>query len=209
MKSYHHSPFEIGIDEAGRGPFIGPVYASAVWWNSDYDEKEIPVCIMDSKKMTPKKRMEAREWIIQHAHAYGIGSASSQEIDELNILQATRLAMKRAIDHMREHFPFTRDLHHFIIDGVRWENKFEGERVTSIVGGDDKYLSIACASILAKEAHDEYIREMCVEHPDWNERYDLMNNMGYGTKKHREGLEKYGVCNEHRMSFAPCKKYIK
>lgn len=205
MKSFHHSSLEIGIDEAGRGPFIGPVYASAVWWNDDY--KEIPVCIMDSKKMSAKKRTEAREWILDNVHAYGIGCASAKEIDELNILGATRLAMSRAIDQMREKFPQTSEIHHFIIDGIRWENKFPGETVTSIVGGDSKYLSIASASILAKEAHDDYIREMCVEHPDWNEKYDLLNNMGYGTKKHREGLEKYGTCEEHRMSFAPCKKY--
>lgn len=202
--------FTIGIDEAGRGPFLGRVYAGAVIWdisNIEYVGDDVPV-ITDSKKMTPLRRKKAREWILQHIHGWGIGYATAAEIDEINILEATRLAMTRAIDDLFARAPqylptIENEKIHLLIDGVRWEGKFDDKRfsVTSVVGGDGLHLPISAASILAKEAHDDHIRELCTHHPEWDARYGLLSNMGYGTKKHIDGIRQFGYCEEHRRTF--------
>ena len=205
MKTYYIDKDEIGIDEAGRGPLIGRVYAAAVIWG-DIEEKEIPdeVRVYDSKKMTRLQRKKAYKWIIENVQGYAVGYAESEEIDKINILQATRLSMKRALDNLKkdkESIPSR-----LIIDGCRWENKFENFKSYSIVKGDSQYYSIAAASIIAKEEHDKYILDLCKENNELNEKYDLLNNMGYGTKKHIEGIEKYGPSKFHRLSFKPIKK---
>jgi ribonuclease HII len=195
---------EIGIDEAGRGPLIGRVYAGAVIWDSTKNND----IISDSKKMTPKKRKKALEWIKSNVLAWGVGYAESEEIDSINILNATNLAMKRAVEHLKKQFNLYNSSNNLIIDGVRWENKFDDYNVKSIVKGDDKYYSIASASIIAKEYHDEHIKELCVNDPELNEKYDLQKNMGYGTKKHLEGLKKHGNSKYHRKTFKPCCNYL-
>lgn len=193
-KKYHNdiNIIECGIDEAGRGPLFGYVYAAAVILDSDLDIPE--KLIVDSKKLSKKKRKEAYEWILQNVKNYGIGFATNEEIDKINILEATKLAMERAINNL----PIKPS--HYIIDGVGWEKKFTDLNITSIVKGDNKFFSIAAASILAKESHDKHIMEV-IEKNNELDKYDLTNNMGYGTKKHIEAIKKYGHSSFHRKSF--------
>jgi ribonuclease HII len=201
--------YEIGIDEAGRGPLIGRVYAGAVIWGPNTKDNKL---IIDSKKLSPKKRAEALKWIKSNVFAYGVGYAEPSEIDNINILEATRLAMDRAIINLKTYITNNLKIdankfNNLIIDGIRWENKFNNYNVKSVIKGDATYLSIAAASILAKEEHDEYIKNLCKENPELNEKYDLENNMGYGTKKHLDGLAKYGNSQFHRKTFKPCCNY--
>jgi ribonuclease HII len=202
MLKKHSNELEIGIDEAGRGPLIGRVYAGAVIWNPN--TKDCISTITDSKKLSAKKRAEALIWIKSNVLAWGVGWAEPTEIDSLNILNATKLAMDRAILNLTTNFKLTQPLNYLIIDGVGWERKFPNYKVTSIVKGDATYLSIAAASIIAKEYHDEYIRELCIQNPELDVKYSLTKNMGYGTKKHLEGLKTHGISPFHRKTFAPC-----
>ena len=194
MKIFYNdikNKIEVGLDEAGRGPLIGRVYAAAVnWGNTDINEK-----VNDSKKLTSKNRAEVLKWIQENVDEWAVGYAEPDEIDKINILEATKLAMQRAIDQL----DFQPD--YLIIDGTFWENKFKNYNVTSIIKGDSQYYSIAAASIIAKEYHDDYIKKICYYNPELNEKYDLLNNMGYGTKKHIEGIKKYGLSDFHRKTF--------
>jgi ribonuclease HII len=127
--------------------------------------------------------------------------------DKINILNATKLAMDRAIINLKESVcneSYFNSLNDLIIDGIGWENKFKDYNVKSVVKGDAKYLSIAAASIIAKEYHDEYIKQLCIDNPELDEKYSLTSNMGYGTKKHIDGLNKYGNSQYHRKTFKPC-----
>lgn len=197
----------IGVDEAGRGSLIGRVYAATVCMLCIKDMNGVPT-ITDSKKMTRNQRQKAYEWIINNVKDYSIAFSEPSEIDSINILQATRLAMTRALQEIkRENLESSKEI---VIDGPRWEDKFDSIKneykidIKSVIGGDSKYFSISAASILAKEEHDKHIRELCQQHPELHERYDLLNNMGYGTKKHLEGIKKYGISQFHRKSFKPC-----
>jgi len=181
--------FDIGIDEAGRGTLFGRVYAAAVIWDG---ESEL---INDSKKLTKIKRNKAFNWIINSNIKYGIGWAEADEIDENNILQATKIAIIRAIENLNIEL----DNYTLLIDGNGWEKQFNNYNVKSIIKGDMKYYSIAAASILAKEYHDNYIKEICNNELD--SKYDLLNNMGYGTKKHINGIKTYGFSQYHRKTF--------
>lgn len=198
MQSKHKVEDEIGIDEAGRGPLLGRVYAGAVIWNNDNNNSNI---IMDSKKLSPKKRAIALEWIKKNVKAWGVGYAEPDEIDNLNILEATKLAMNRAITNLKENFNLYKNNNNLIIDGINWENKFSSYNVNSIVKGDNLYYSIASASIIAKEYHDMYIKDLCKHDSELNNKYDLLKCMGYGTKKHLEGIKTYGYSKYHRKSF--------
>ena len=190
--------FIIGIDEAGRGPLIGRVYAGAVIIDKDID-KDINKIITDSKKMSKKKRNIAYEYIIKN-FKYGIGYADEKEIDEINILQATRKAMERAINDLITKYNIKK--YKLLIDGCYWEKYFDNCK--SIVKGDLKVKEISAASIIAKESHDKHIIELCNENTELNKQYDLLKNMGYGTKKHIEGIKNYGICKYHRKSFKCC-----
>jgi len=202
METYYiNSELEIGIDEAGRGPLIGRVYAGAVIWGKDI---EINPIINDSKKISAKKRKIALEWIKTNVKAWGVGWAEPEEIDKINILEATKLAMDRAIQNLITNFNLNNQKLTLIIDGIGWEKKFNNYTTKSIIKGDSKYLSIASASIIAKEYHDDYIKSLCSNNPELDEKYDLLNNMGYGTKTHFLGLEKYGITEHHRKTFKPC-----
>lgn len=192
MNKYKDNKMEVGIDEAGRGPFFGPVFAGAVIWG---DVEPNIKLIKDSKKLSKKKRKEAFEWIKENVYDYGVGYATAKEIDEMNILEATKLAMRRAINNLK-----TKNPKLLVIDGTYWENKFDIKSV-SVVKGDSKFYNIAAASILAKESHDEYIKNLCNENPDLNEKYDLLKNMGYGTAKHTEGIKNHGFSEYHRKTF--------
>lgn len=200
MENFKENMNEIGIDEAGRGPFFGPVYAAAVIWGKA-PENEL---IKDSKKLSKKKRKEAVAWIKDNVKSYGIGYCTSQEIDKFNIINATKIAMERAVSHILENYKTEEKL--LIIDGIGWESKEfiinnEKYNVVQVVKGDAKFRNIAAASILAKEAHDQHILELCSNNDELNIKYDLINNKGYGTKKHIEGIKKHGLSDYHRQSF--------
>ena len=195
MNKFKNSINEIGIDEAGRGPLIGRVYAGAVIWDNSKDFN----LINDSKKLTPKKRAIALDWIKNNIKYWGVGYADEKEIDEINILNATKLAMDRAIDDLKKKGCET--LTHLIIDGTGWEKKFKNYNVESIIKGDSLYYSIAAASIIAKEYHDMHIKELITIDPTLDEKYALSSNMGYPTVKHFAGLKKYGPSIYHRKSF--------
>lgn len=177
---------EAGCDEAGRGCLAGPVYAAAVILPSDYYN---PV-LNDSKQLSEKKRYELRETIIHEATDWAVGIVSNTEIDDINILNASYLAMHRAIDKLK--IP----PEYLIIDGNRF-NPYKKTPHECIVKGDGKYFSIAAASVLAKTYRDDYMRKIAKEYPG----YDWDKNKGYPTKKHREAIKKSGKTPYHRLSF--------
>ena len=174
-----------GVDEAGRGPLAGPVCAAAVILPRDL---EIPG-LTDSKKLTDKKRRELFPIIKEQAIAYGIGFASEQEIDEINILQATFLAMQRAIDQLEGKADMA------LIDGNR--QKDFGLPAVTVVKGDSLSANIAAASVLAKVARDDVMMELAQKYP----QYGFEIHKGYGTKAHYEALRAHGHCAVHRLSF--------
>lgn len=174
-----------GVDEAGRGPLAGPVYAAAVI----LEKGQTIEGVNDSKKLSEKKRELLFDNIINECKDYSIGTASEKEIDELNILQATFLAMKRAVDGLSVKPDCA------LVDGNQIPNL--DCDVTTVVKGDAKSESIAAASILAKVSRDRYMLEMAEKYP----QYGFEKHKGYGTKLHYEMIEKYGICDIHRKSF--------
>lgn len=174
-----------GVDEAGRGPLAGPVCAAAVILPPHL---EIPG-LDDSKKLTDKRRRELMPIIKEQAIAYGIGFASHEEIDEINILQATFLAMQRALDQLQGKADFA------LIDGNR-EKDF-GLPLKTVVKGDSLSANIAAASVIAKVTRDELMEEMAKEYP----QYGFEIHKGYGTKAHYAALTQFGPCPIHRMTF--------
>ena len=194
MELYKNNTMEIGLDEAGRGPLIGRVYAGAVIWNGEECS-----LINDSKKLTEKKREKALEWIMENIEYWGVGYADEKEIDKVNILNATKLAMDRAIEDLKTRY--TGKITNLIIDGVGWEKKFTNHKVVSLVIGDSKYYSIEAASIIAKQHHDMHIRELIALDPTLDTKYGLSSNMGYPTQKHMEGIKQHGACVYHRKTF--------
>lgn len=177
-----------GVDEVGRGPLAGPVVAAAVI----LDQENELIGLDDSKKLSKEKRQYFVERIKSEAISYGIGMASSVEIDELNIYEATKLAMKRAIEQLQK-IP-----EHLLIDAMKLPMEISQ---TSIIKGDASSISIAAASVLAKETRDSLMVELGKEHP----HYGFEKHMGYGTKEHLEAIEQFGIIHEHRKSFAPIK----
>ncbi len=183
-----HTPnlIEAGCDEAGRGCLAGSVYAAAVILPADFKND----LLTDSKQLTDKQRYALRLVIEKQAIAWAVGIVTAQEIDEINILNASILAMHRAVDQL-ETIP-----EHLIIDGNRFK-KYKDIPHTTIVKGDGKYLPIAAASVLAKTYRDDYMKTLHEEYP----YYGWDTNMGYPTKKHREGIRQHGVSPYHRMSY--------
>ena len=183
----HEDGFAVvcGVDEAGRGPLAGPVYAAAVILPDGLEE----LGINDSKKMSEKKREALFDIITDNAVAYGIGFATETEIDEINILNATFLAMRRAVEAMG----VKPDL--VLVDGNRKPNT--GYEEMTLVKGDAKSISISAASILAKVSRDRYMKDLAERHPE----YKFEQHKGYGTKLHYEMIEQYGILPDHRRSF--------
>lgn len=174
-----------GVDEAGRGPLAGDVFAAAVV----FDENTFIDGINDSKKLSEKKRERLYDEIISKAKAYAVATASVDEIEDINILNAAMLAMSRAIDGLGIDADFV------IVDGNKVPNtKF---KVNSIVKGDALSASIASASILAKVSRDRYMKEMALKYP----QYCFEKHKGYGTKLHYEKISEFGPCEIHRLSF--------
>lgn len=183
---YQREFIEAGCDEAGRGCLAGPVFAAAVILPDDFDHP----LLNDSKQLSEDIRYELRTEIEQRAVAYAVASVDNLEIDEINILNASFLAMHRAIKQLSLVPQF------LIIDGNRF-NKYGTTPHQCIVGGDAKYLSIAAASILAKTYRDDYMKQIALEHPE----YDWHKNKGYPTVKHRETVLKIGYTPYHRRTF--------
>lgn len=175
-----------GVDEAGRGPLAGPVYAAAVILPKGH----IVEGVNDSKKLSEKKRALLFDKIMDECICCSIGTATEKEIDEINILQATFLAMKRAVDGLE----ITPQL--ALVDGNK-APQLTAADVETIVKGDAKSASVACASIIAKVSRDRYMLEMAEKYP----QYQFEKHKGYGTKLHYEMIEKYGICDIHRKSF--------
>lgn len=174
-----------GVDEAGRGPLAGPVFASVVILPIDHNI----IGLKDSKKLSEKKREILFDKIINRALDYGIGSASEREIDEINILQATFLAMKRAIEKLK----IKPDI--ILVDGN--QDPGFGLKTECIIKGDSKIDSICAASILAKVSRDRLLKEMANKFPE----YGFEKHKGYGTKSHYEALHRYGISDFHRKTF--------
>ena len=200
---YYEGKIEAGCDEAGRGCLAGSVYAAAVIFPEDYQNEELN----DSKQLTDKRRKQLREIIERDAVAWAVGIVTPDEIDRINILNASILAMHRALDQLSVR-PEA-----IIVDGNRFKPYHPTDIIprstllvphspsaiphTTIVKGDGKYLSIAAASILAKTYRDDYMDRLALEYP----QYDWQKNKGYPTPKHREAISQYGITPFHRKTF--------
>ena len=193
---YYEGKIEAGCDEAGRGCLAGSVYAAAVILPDGYENE----LLNDSKQLTEKRRYELREIIERDAVAWAVGIVTPEEIDKINILNASILAMHRALDQLKVR-PEA-----IIVDGNRFKPYrpvVDGTAVnipiphTTIVKGDGKYMAIAAASILAKTYRDDYMNQLAEEYP----QYDWRSNKGYPTKKHRKAIRQYGTTPYHRMSY--------
>ena len=200
---YYEGKIEAGCDEAGRGCLAGSVYAAAVIFPEDYQNEELN----DSKQLTDKRRKQLREIIERDAVAWAVGIVTPDEIDRINILNASILAMHRALDQLSIR-PEA-----IIVDGNRFKpyhptgiiprpsllvpHSSSAIPHTTIVKGDGKYLSIAAASILAKTYRDDYMDQLALEYP----QYDWQKNKGYPTPKHREAIRQYGITPFHRKTF--------
>ena len=183
---YHEGLIEAGCDEAGRGCLAGSVYAAAVILPPDYEN----VALNDSKQLTEKQRYALREVVLRDAVAWAVGVVTPAEIDKINILNASILAMHRALDQLSIR-PEA-----IIVDGNRFK-PYQNLPYSTIVKGDGKYLSIAAASILAKTFRDDYMNQLAEEYP----LYDWKGNKGYPTRKHRDAIRLHGVTPYHRRSF--------
>ena len=213
------SIIEMGIDEAGRGPMFGRVYAGLVVLPKDdsFDHSQMK----DSKKFHSKKKIEqVAEYIKENAIAWAVEYEDEQIIDKINILQATQSAMHKCIKTVLTKITELKDLNLenllLLVDGNyfkpysmmnKTKTKMDTIRYQMIEGGDNKYTSIAAASILAKVERDKYIEELCVENPELIELYGIDSNKGYGSKKHMDGIKKYGITKWHRKTFGICKEF--
>ena len=214
--------FEIGVDEAGRGPLFGRVYTAAVVLPKDdsFDHSRVK----DSKKFNSKKKIEeAADYVKENAIAWYVSFEDEKVIDEINILQATQRSMhssiletrKQVIGKMKDNGSNYKI--ELLIDGNYFNpitilnkttSKIETIPYTTIEGGDNKYTAIAAASILAKVERDKYINELCEQNPTLSEYYSIDSNKGYGAKKHLDGIKEHGITIWHRRSFGICKNYV-
>ena len=197
-----------GVDECARGSLIYDVVAACVVLPLKFDNDKY-LQIKDSKKLSAKKRKELSEYIKSISITYGIGTASCEEIDEINILQATFKAMHRAINEAYKKQPFYK----LKIDGPHFKSYIppgiDAEPIENecIIKGDSKYLSIAAASIIAKDYHDTKLKELVEQNPEL-EKYGLLKNQGYATKIHRDAIKTYGITKWHRKTFGSVKEFI-
>lgn len=182
----HENLVEAGCDEAGRGCLAGAVYAAAVILPHDFRNE----LLNDSKQLTEKQRYALREVVEREALAWAVGVVTPEEIDRINILNASFLSMHRAVDQLKLR------PEHLLIDGNRFK-KYQDVPHTTVVKGDGKYMAIAAASVLAKTYRDDYMNRLAEEYP----QYDWDSNKGYPTKKHREAIRLYGTTPYHRMSY--------
>jgi ribonuclease HII len=208
---------ELGIDEAGRGPMFGRVYAGVVVLPKDdsFDHS----LMKDSKKFHSKKKIEqVADYIKENAIAWAVEYEDEKVIDEINILQATQSAFAKGIKSILKQLTEIKNEDILLlVDGNyfkpyttlnKTKTKMETLKYKLIEGGDNKYTSIAAASILAKVERDKYIEELCLENPELIERYAIDSNKGYGSKKHMDGIKKYGITKWHRRTFGICKEFV-
>ena len=186
LSFYKDGVIEAGCDEAGRGCLAGPVVAAAVILPSDFSHQ----VLNDSKQISEKKRYGLRKEIEESAIAYAVGIIDNKEIDEINILKASILAMHKALDSLKK------TPEHIIIDGNKFFNYKDIPHKT-IIKGDSKYYSIAAASILAKTYRDDIMNDLHQKHSEYNWK----SNKGYPTKQHRQAIKEFGTTPYHRMSF--------
>lgn len=202
--SINDNEIEVGIDEAGRGCMSGRVYAAAVILPKHFKD-DYYLNIKDSKKISRKKRKIIREYIEENAIDFGIGYSEPEEIDKINILNASIKSMHRALNQL------TNNIDHIYVDGNKfspyYNNDMEEIKHTCVLQGDNKYYNIAAASILAKENHDDYVKELIKNNPDL-EKYGWLNNMCYGAKTHINAIKEYGITPYHRKTFGICKNYM-
>lgn len=191
-----HQGVQVCIDEVGRGSWAGRVYVAAVIWNNEVED-DYSRMIKDSKKLSPKMRELLSSYIMDHAIDYSVTFLEPEEIDEMNILNATMAGMHQALDSLDVCFDT------ILVDGNQFK-KYKDIPHKCIVGGDNKYIGIACASILAKVEHDRHMEELATMCP----QYDWQNNMGYGSKSHSDALQKYGVSKYHRLTYNPMKSML-
>lgn len=211
--------YEIGVDEVGRGPMFGRVYTAAVVLPKSADFFDHSK-MKDSKRFHSEKKIKAvAEYIRENAIAWSVSYEEAEVIDQINILQATQKSMHTSIKEIISKLPSSKDTQiQLLIDGNYFKpyTSFNKERGmfdlvphVCVEGGDNKYTSIAAASILAKVARDEYIAELCSQNPELDEKYGIASNKGYGSKRHMDGIEKNGITIWHRRSFGICKTYAK
>jgi len=201
---FQKDKIELGIDEAGRGCLFGPVsIAGVIWINEELDSS---IEIKDSKKLNLKKRLLAYDYILDNSIANTSLLLDNEYIDKNNILKSTLNGMHKCVDNIIDQL----DIDTILVDGNQFNiymNK-NGECIDHkcVVNGDNKYKSIAAASILAKVNRDNYINNLCDEYPELK-KYDIHNNKGYGTKKHLDAIKEYGITKWHRKTFGICKQY--
>lgn len=193
---------EAGIDEAGRGPLFGRVYAAAVVLNPNlkYNDKYIK----DSKKLSKKTIIISESYVKQIALDWAVAFSTEERIDDINILHATQEAMHKALNKL------SIKPEYILVDGNYFTPyKINNKNITSecVIKGDNTYYSIAAASILAKTARDRYITKLCNDNQELNEYYNIGSNKGYGAKIHINGIKKYGISKWHRKTFGICKIY--
>jgi len=216
-KYYHpeHSHYvEIGIDEVGRGPLFGRVYSAGVVLPKDSNLFQHNL-MKDSKKFSSKKKMiEVAEYIKKNALAYCVSYEDENTIDKINILQATFKSMHNSVRTILHKKPENITIEKLLVDGNNFKpfTYFQNGHLNQlnhvcIEGGDNKYTCIAAASILAKVERDKYIEALCEENPELDEKYGLVKNKGYGTKKHIDGIKEHGITEYHRKTYGLCKNY--
>lgn len=201
---YKNNCLEVGVDEAGRGPLIGDVYAAAVIWPPDIGQEKDAMTLNDSKKITKRRRLILKDYIEENAIDFSISSVDNKTIDDVNILNASITAMHKAIAGLNV------IAEHIIVDGNIFRPYYNDNNVipyTCIPQGDGIYDSIAAASILAKVYHDEHIKDLCDKDSELDKKYKILKNMGYGTKDHINGIKEYGITKYHRKTFKPCSLY--
>lgn len=193
------SKVEAGIDEAGRGCLWGPLIAAAVIWPSESswseDVRKISGQIRDSKKLSAKRRKVLEQQIQEHAVAWSVGRVEAAEIDSLGMTRSNRLAFERALAGIPIEFE------RVLIDGILGIAPREGLEQIVEPKGDSSYISIAAASIIAKEARDKIVEDLCNDDAQLEEKYSIKGSKGYGTLKHREGIKAHGMHNLHRRLF--------
>jgi ribonuclease HII len=201
---FEKDKLELGIDEAGRGCLFGPVsIAGVVWINEEIDSF---IEIRDSKKLSLKKRLLAYDYILDNSIANTSILIHNEGIDKDNILKTTLKGMHKCVDNITDQL----DIDIILVDGNQFNFYMDknGECINHkcVINGDNKYKSIAAASILAKVNRDNYINDLCEEYPELK-KYDIHNNKGYGTKKHLDAIKEYGITKWHRKTFGICKEY--
>ncbi len=198
---YAEDSLEAGVDEAGRGPLFGRVYVgTAILPPEDFDHS----LMRDSKKLSERKRLVAFDYIKENAIDWSVAYFDENEIDNVNIFNATYGAMHKALDNLQVRPEIV------LVDGSHFiPYTYENKKVSHIciTKGDDTYSSIAAASILAKVSRDNYITDLCDKYENLNLFYDISSNKGYGTSKHIEGIKQHGISKWHRKTFGICREY--